>query len=110
MNGTDHAVIVNMQMSVEGLAYDAMSDKLFWTSNNDASIRSIDIGLIGHDYENNTNYIKQVIQLNPNDKPRGMHIFAVYPLSSRVSISFEIVWPLEHSLLLLSLLSYRYCY
>lgn len=70
-NGTDHAVIVNMQLSVEGLAYDAASDQLFWTSNSDACIRSIDMKLVGDDHENNTAAVKQVIRLNTNDKPRG---------------------------------------
>lgn len=70
-NGTNHSVIVNKQLSVEGLAYDDISDQLFWTSNNDASIRSIEMKVIGLDHETNTESVKQVIQLNPSDKPRG---------------------------------------
>lgn len=70
-NGTNHSIIVNMQLSVEGLAHDAISDQLFWTSNSDASIRTIDLKIVGADFENNTQNVKQVIQLNANDKPRG---------------------------------------
>lgn len=73
-NGSDHAIIVNMQLSVEGLAYDATSDQLFWTSNNDISIRSIEMKHVSSDYENNTAQIKTVIQLKANDKPRGKHL------------------------------------
>lgn len=70
-NGTDHQVIVNKQVSVEGLAYDAISHSLFWTSNSDASIRAIDISQINADYESNFDLVKQVIQLSSQDKPRG---------------------------------------
>lgn len=74
-NGTDHQVIVNKQVSVEGLAYDAVNQVLFWTSNSESSIRSIEIDRITNSYENNSELIKQVIRLNPRDKPRGMYCF-----------------------------------
>lgn len=70
-NGSNHAIIVNMQLSVEGLAYDSISDQLFWTSNSDASIRTIDLKTVTSDYENNTQKVRPVIQLHTNDKPRG---------------------------------------
>lgn len=73
-NGSDHQVIVNKQVSVEGLAYDAIGHYLFWTSNSDASIRSIDMTKINFDYENNFNLVRSVIQLNAHDKPRGIAI------------------------------------
>lgn len=73
-NGTDHQVLVSKQVSVEGLVYDPISEHLFWTSNSDASIRSIDTTNLTTDYENNFNLVKQVIQLNNHDKPRGIAV------------------------------------
>lgn len=70
-NGSDHQTIVSKQVSVEGLAYDAITDLLFWTSNSDASIRAINLGSVKSDFESNNELVKQVIQLNPHDKPRG---------------------------------------
>lgn len=73
-NGTDHRILVNKQVSVEGLVYDPVSKQLFWTSNSDASIRTIDTTNLTTDYENNFNLVKQVIQLNAHDKPRGIAV------------------------------------
>lgn len=73
-NGTDHQILVNKQVSVEGLVYDAISHNLFWTSNSDASIRAIDIRNLTDDFENNFNLVQQVIQLNTHDKPRGIAV------------------------------------
>lgn len=70
-NGSDHQMIVNKQVSVEGLAYDSISHNLFWTSNSDASIRAIDISKINNDTEYNFSHVKPIIQLNAQDKPRG---------------------------------------
>lgn len=79
-NGTDHQIIVSKQVSVEGLAYDAISHNLFWTSNSDASIRALNINEITNDIENNFNLVKQVIRLNPHDKPRGkFNIYRIFP-------------------------------
>lgn len=72
-NGSEHTVIVTKQLSVEGLAYEAIKDQLFWTSNSDASIRVITLSHIGSSYENNTELVKPVIVLSPHDKPRGMY-------------------------------------
>lgn len=73
-NGSDHQILVNKQLSVEGLVYDPISQHLFWTSNSDASIRSIDTNNLTIDHENNSNKVKQVIQLNNHDKPRGIAV------------------------------------
>lgn len=73
-NGTDHRILVNKQVSVEGLVYDPVSKQLFWTSNSDASIRTIDTTNLTTDYENNFNLVKPVIQLNAHDKPRGIAV------------------------------------
>ncbi|XP_031616659.1 prolow-density lipoprotein receptor-related protein 1 isoform X3 [Contarinia nasturtii] len=73
-NGTDHQILVSKQVSVEGIVYDPVSEHLFWTSNSDASIRSIDTNNLTTDYENNFNLVKQVIQLNNHDKPRGIAV------------------------------------
>lgn len=70
-NGTNHTTILMKQVSVEGLAFEPHTDHLLWTSNVDASIRSIDMKMIGSDPTTNVEHVKTVIQLNPNDKPRG---------------------------------------
>lgn len=73
-NGSDHRILVNKQVSVEGLVYDPISENLFWTSNSDASIRAIDTRNLTDDFENNSNMVRQVIQLGTHDKPRGIAI------------------------------------
>lgn len=73
-NGTEHQILVNKQVSVEGLVYDPIGQNLFWTSNSDASIRAIDTTKMTDDFESNFNMVRQVIQLNPHDKPRGIAI------------------------------------
>lgn len=73
-NGTDHRILVNKQVSVEGLVYDPIGQNLFWTSNSDASIRAIDTTKMTDDFESNFNMVRQVIQLNAHDKPRGIAI------------------------------------
>lgn len=76
-NGSNHQTIVNKQVSVEGVAYDPISDQLFWTSssNSEASIRSIEMRAVnGDDIDANNEHVKQVIQLNSHDKPRGIAI------------------------------------
>lgn len=75
-NGTDHVAIVNNQVSVEGLAYEALSDTLFWTSNSDATIRAIDMKAVESNdaSTNNTDHVKIIIRLNAHDKPRGIAV------------------------------------
>lgn len=73
-NGTDHRIIVNKQLSVEGLAYEPIKNQLFWTSNSDASIRAVNLTMIGSNYENNTDLVKRVIELSAHDKPRGIAV------------------------------------
>lgn len=81
-NGTDHQTIVNQQLSVEGLAYEALTDQLFWTTNSDSSIRALDLKVAGSDLANNTKLVRQVIKLmSRQDKPRGI---AVEPCLSMV--------------------------
>lgn len=73
-NGSDHQLIVNKQVSVEGLAYDSISDQLFWTSNSNASIRSIKMDEITSDTSNNAKLVKRIVKLKASDKPRGIAI------------------------------------
>lgn len=73
-NGTGHTVIVNKQVSVEGLAFDEVSKFLFWTSNHDASIRKINVQNLTGNTHNNTNAVEIVVKLKIEDKPRGIAV------------------------------------
>lgn len=53
------------QGSVEGLVYESSENMLYWTCNNDATIKKINLS---------NKDIKHVIQLHPNDKPRGIDV------------------------------------
>lgn len=55
------------QGSVEGLAYEAINSALYWTCNNDATIRKINL-------TNNETKVEDIITLGPNDKPRGIDV------------------------------------
>jgi hypothetical protein len=55
------------QGSVEGLAYEAVNNMLYWTCNNDATISRINL-------TNNETKVEQVITLESNDKPRGIDV------------------------------------
>lgn len=70
-NGTNHTVIVNKQSLVEGLAYNSITNELYWTSNTDTSIRAINFKVIDSNITNNTKKVKEIIRLNVLDKPRG---------------------------------------
>lgn len=73
-NGTNHTIIVNKQISVEGLAYEPIADMLFWTTNSNASIRAINMKMVDTNSDaliNNTDKVQTIIQLNSHDKPRG---------------------------------------
>lgn len=73
-NGTGHTPIVTNQVTVEGLTFDPVSHTLFWTSNNDASIRTIDTSLLTQDATNNTGLVKQIVNLKAHDKLRGIAV------------------------------------
>lgn len=73
-NGTNHTTIVNNQVTVEGITFDPLNSHLYWTSNNDASIRSLDLNAISSNIDNNTALVKQVLKLNSHDKPRGIQV------------------------------------
>ncbi|XP_047119261.1 low-density lipoprotein receptor-related protein 1 [Schistocerca piceifrons] len=64
-NGTNHTVIVSSQGLVEGLAYEAFDNMLYWTCNNDPTISKINL---------TNNVIKTVIKLEQTDKPRGIDV------------------------------------
>lgn len=73
-NGSDHRQIITKQLTVEGLAYNPITKHLFWTSNNEASIRSLDMSNITHDPKTNAGLVKELIKLKPTDKPRGIAV------------------------------------
>lgn len=53
--------------SVEGLAYESVSNSLYWTCNNDATINNIDLS-------SNNSKVTVIIKLGANDKPRGIAV------------------------------------
>jgi integrin beta 2 len=55
------------QGSVEGLAYEAVNNVLYWTCNNDATINRIKL-------TNNESKVEQIIKLGTDDKPRGIDV------------------------------------
>lgn len=73
-NGSQHTVIVGKQASVEGLAFDQISNGLFWTSNHDASIRMIDTRNLSSNTNENEAKVKEIIKLKTTDKPRGIAV------------------------------------
>lgn len=77
-NGTNHTVVVSNQPSVEGLAYEAITNSLFWTSNNVASIRSLSFNEMGDvstwNQTNNNQTVRTIIRLNAHDKLRGLAV------------------------------------
>ncbi|KAJ9584469.1 hypothetical protein L9F63_021194, partial [Diploptera punctata] len=66
-NGTGHVSIVERQGSVEGLAYEAVDDFLYWTCNNDATINRINL-------TSNDSKVEQIIVLGQHDKLRGIDV------------------------------------
>lgn len=69
-NGTNHSVIVEHQGSVEGLAYEQIYNRLYWTCNNEATINEVNLT----NYGTNSSAVKSVIRLGANDKPRGIAV------------------------------------
>ncbi|BET02800.1 low-density lipoprotein receptor [Nesidiocoris tenuis] len=66
-NGSNHRVIAERQGSVEGLAYGAVENSLYWTCNNIATIFKLNL--------TSTNTTPEVvIKLQPLDKPRGIAV------------------------------------
>ncbi|XP_055591150.1 low-density lipoprotein receptor-related protein 1 [Uranotaenia lowii] len=72
--GTNHRQIVSKQLTVEGLAFNPITKQLFWTSNNEASIRSIEVNATTDDSVTNAGLVKELIKLKPTDKPRGIAV------------------------------------
>ncbi|KDR21144.1 hypothetical protein L798_04073, partial [Zootermopsis nevadensis] len=66
-NGSGHIPIVERQGSVEGLAYEVINNALYWTCNNDATIKKIAL-------TSNETKVEHIITLGPNDKPRGIDV------------------------------------
>lgn len=55
------------QGSVEGLAYEAIDNTLYWTCNNDATINKVNLSAAVLKPET-------IIKLGPSDKPRGIAV------------------------------------
>ena len=66
-NGSGLRQILSLHGSAEGLAFDSLSNVLYWTSAGDSSIKKIDMAR--HPY-----IVDLVVQLRPEDKPRGIDI------------------------------------
>ncbi|XP_037895975.1 low-density lipoprotein receptor-related protein 1B isoform X2 [Glossina fuscipes] len=73
-NGSQNRVLISHQGRVEGLAFDAVNNMLFWTSNNDASICSLNLHEITDGADNNTQLVSRIRVLNSKDKPRGIAV------------------------------------
>ncbi|XP_055918086.1 low-density lipoprotein receptor-related protein 1 isoform X3 [Eupeodes corollae] len=73
-DGTKNSVLVNRQGRVEGLTFDVVNRQLFWTSNNDATIRSLDLSEANDNPDNNSQLVKTILKLMSHDKPRGIAV------------------------------------
>ncbi|KAL9703738.1 hypothetical protein quinque_007256 [Culex quinquefasciatus] len=73
-NGSNHRKIVAKQLTVEGLAFNPITKQLFWTSNNEAAIRSLELANITADAKANADLVRELIKLKPTDKPRGIAV------------------------------------
>ncbi|KAK9892226.1 hypothetical protein WA026_019028 [Henosepilachna vigintioctopunctata] len=70
-NGSDHKILVERQGSVEGLAYEKVHEALYWTCNNDATIRRVNLT---NQMTNTTSSVETIFRLRSHDKPRGISI------------------------------------
>ncbi|XP_054274081.1 low-density lipoprotein receptor-related protein 1-like [Macrosteles quadrilineatus] len=68
-NGSNHRQIVERLGSVEGLAYEAIDNMLYWTCNNDATINKVNLSENWGSLKPET-----IIKLGPSDKPRGIAV------------------------------------
>ncbi|XP_023030772.1 low-density lipoprotein receptor-related protein 1 [Drosophila willistoni] len=73
-NGSGQRVLVSQQGRVEGLAYDMVNEQLFWTSNNDAAIRSLELIHLSKSADDNLKHVKNILSLQVKDKPRGIAV------------------------------------
>ena len=66
-NGSSHQRLLTKLGSVEGLAFDALQNFLYWTSTSDSTIKRMDISA-------KVNKSELVVQLGKDDKPRGIDL------------------------------------
>lgn len=64
-NGSGHAVLVQKQGSVEGLAYEPVNNELYWTSHRDASVGRVSLS-------DPTTLPEKIVKMGTDDKPRGI--------------------------------------
>ncbi|XP_030747153.1 prolow-density lipoprotein receptor-related protein 1 [Sitophilus oryzae] len=69
-NGTDHRVVVDKQGSIEGLAYEQLSNALYWTCNSHATIRRVNMT----NQMTNASAVETIVKLRTQDKPRGIAV------------------------------------
>ncbi|KAK7083495.1 Low-density lipoprotein receptor-related protein 1B, partial [Halocaridina rubra] len=65
-NGSNHALLVEKQGSVEGLAFDEKERDLYWTCQSDASINRMSVD------PSRTQKVEKIVHLGQNDNPRGI--------------------------------------
>ena len=65
-NGSNHRRLLTKLGSVEGLAFDALQNYLFWTSTSDSTVKRVNI--------NSLDSTDLVVQLSKEDKPRGIDL------------------------------------
>ncbi|XP_058055099.1 prolow-density lipoprotein receptor-related protein 1 [Anopheles bellator] len=74
-NGSGHRQLVTKQLTVEGLAFDVLTRVLYWTSNNEAAIRALDLHNASmSDPVANGPLVRDMIKLRAFDKPRGIAV------------------------------------
>ncbi|XP_042220954.1 prolow-density lipoprotein receptor-related protein 1-like isoform X2 [Homarus americanus] len=65
-NGSNHAILVERQGSVEGLAFEEKERDLYWTCQSDATINRMSVDMT------RTQRVEKIVHLDPSDKPRGI--------------------------------------
>lgn len=80
-NGTNQTVVVTNEPSVEGLAYEPITNSLYWTSNNLHPLPAIRaLSLIDFSNvstiskPNGSEGVRTIIQLRASDRPRGLAV------------------------------------
>ena len=66
-DGSNHQSLMTNLGSVEGLAFDALHNALFWTSTSDNTVKRVSVA-------GRSNSIELVVQLGKEDKPRGIDL------------------------------------
>nr|XP_045618524.1 low-density lipoprotein receptor-related protein 1B-like isoform X1 [Procambarus clarkii] len=65
-NGSNHAILVEKQGAVEGLAFEEKERDLYWTCQSDATINRMSVD------PSRTKRVEKIVHLSAADKPRGI--------------------------------------